>query len=85
MFKLKLVYKSDNAKNGEYTEHESTHKTLDEATDEANDIAFDATGFNLETWKYVASFGEEGGLYYYYPVDGDRSIKYAIRIFRLFK
>ncbi|QGZ16271.1 hypothetical protein Hena1_00950 [Erwinia phage Hena1] len=85
MFKLKLVHKSDTSDNGEYLEHESTHKTLDEATDEANDIAFDNTGFNLENWKYVASFGDEGGLYYFYPVDGNRSIKYAIRIFRLFE
>lgn len=37
MFKLKLVHKSDN---GEYIEHESHHPTLDEATEEANDIAF---------------------------------------------
>lgn len=84
MFKLKLVQKSDTSDNGEYTEHESTYGTLDDAIEEANDIAFDHTGFNLETWKYVASFGEEGGLYYFYPVEGDQSIKYALRIFRLF-
>lgn len=79
MFKLKLVHKSDN---GEYIEHESHHTTLDEASEEANDIAFSTTGFGLEAWKYVASFGEEGGLYYFYPVDGDPTIKYALRIFR---
>ncbi len=79
MFKLKIVYKSDN---GEYIEHESHHKTLDEATEEANDKAFSTTGFGIEAWKYVASFGEEGGLYYFYP-DGPESVnKYAIRIFR---
>lgn len=79
MFKLKLVYKTDN---GEYVEHESNHRELDEATDEADEIAFSTTGFGIEAWKYVASFGEEGGLYYFYPNDEDLTIKYALRIFR---
>ncbi|AKI28561.1 hypothetical protein 18India_60 [Salmonella phage 18-India] len=56
MFKLKLVHKSDN---GEYLEHESHHPTLDEATEEADDIAFTTTGYGIEAWKYVASFGEK--------------------------
>ncbi|AKJ73430.1 metallo beta-lactamase family protein [Salmonella phage 41] len=56
MFKLKLVHKSDN---GEYIEHESHHATYDEAVEEADDIAFSTTGFGIEAWKYVASFGEK--------------------------
>lgn len=83
MFKLKLVYKSDNSTDGEYIEHESSHSTIDEAIEEANEIAFDNTGFNLETWSCLASFGEEGGLYCYYPNEGDFSNRYAIRIFRV--
>lgn len=79
MFKLKLVHKSDN---GEYIEHESHHKTIEDANEEADDIAFSTTGFGIEAWEHVASFGEEGELYYFYPVDGDSTIKYALRIFR---
>lgn len=79
MFKLELIYKSTN---GEYTEHESHHSSIDEAIDEANDVAFSTIGYNLESWQLIASFGEEGFLYYFYPFDGDTSTKYTIRIFR---
>lgn len=79
MFKLKMVLKSDN---GEYVEHESFHKTHDDALEEADDVAFSTTGFGIESWKYIASFGEEGGLYYFYPIEGISTTKYVIRILR---
>lgn len=79
MFKLKLIYKNYN---GESIDHESNYPTLDEATEEANDLAFSTTGFGIEAWEHVACFGEEGSLYYFYPNDSDRTTKYALKLFR---
>ena len=79
MFNLKLVYKTDNE---EYVENESTHRNYDDAIDEANEIAFSTTGFNLETWKHVASFGEDGGLFYFYPIEDNRTVKYVLRVLK---
>lgn len=79
MFNTKLVYKSDDE---EYIENESNHLTLDDAFYEANEVAFSTTGFNLETWKHVASFGEDGGLFYFYPIDGNRAVKYVMRVLK---
>lgn len=76
-FKLKLIFKTDS---GDYTEHDSDHATIEDALDEANEVAFSTVGFNLESWQTVGNFEDFGKLYVYYPNDDDRTTRYLIKI-----
>lgn len=76
MYRLILTFRSDNE---EYVEHESEHNDISEILEEANDLAFFTTGFELESWENVANFGKEGRLFYYYPIIGNTTTKYVLR------
>lgn len=78
-FKLKLIFKTDS---GDYTEHESSHISFDDAIDEANEVAFSTVGFNIESWQEIGNFDDIGKLYVFYPNDEDKTTRYVLRIFR---
>lgn len=76
-YKLKIIFKTDS---GDYTEHESFHTSLDDAFDEANEVAFSTVGFNLESWNEIANFDELGKLYVFYPNDEDKTTRYVLKV-----
>lgn len=67
----------------EYTseEQESYVSTLEDAIEEANDIAFTSVGFSLDYWK-VVDFGDGNRLYSYTPNEIDTSRRYKISILK---
>lgn len=75
-FKLLLNYITE-----EYTseEHCAEFNSLDDALEEADDVAFENVGFPLESWQSV-DFGDGNLLYFFYPNEEDRTTKYKLTI-----
>lgn len=57
----------------------SSHEDLDDALEEADELAFSTTGFPLEEWKHV-DFGDGNGLYSFYPNEEDKTSKYKLTV-----
>lgn len=75
-FKLTLDFISP-----DYTseEHLETFCSLQDAVDEADDLAFKTVGFPLEDWKRL-DFGDGNQLYLYYPNEDDKVSRYKLSI-----
>lgn len=65
----------------EYTseEHLEYYPTLQDALDDADDLAFRTVGFPLEDWKSV-DFGEGNHLYSFYPNEADKASRYKLTV-----
>lgn len=62
-------------------EHLGTFPTLQDALDEADDLAFSTVGFPLENWKHV-DFGDGNSLYSFYPNEVDKTSRYKLTILK---
>lgn len=67
----------------DYTSEENSERypTLQDALDDADDIAFNTVGFPLEDWQGV-DFGEGNHLYLFYPNEADKTSRYKLSILK---
>ena len=60
-------------------EYSAEFSSLQDALDDADDVAFETVGFPLEDWKFV-DFGDANRLYVYYPNEEDMTSRYKLTI-----
>lgn len=62
-------------------EHLENYPTLQDALDDADDLAFKTVGFPLEDWQSV-DFGDGNILYSFYPNEVDKTSRYKLAILK---
>lgn len=62
-------------------EHSERFQSLQDAIEEADDLAFSTVGFPLEDWKKI-DFGEGNILYSYLPNEVDTTSRYKLSILK---
>lgn len=77
-FKLSLVFVTPDAVSEENCQQ---LPSMEDALEEADDIAFSTVGYPLEDWDFV-DFGEGNQLYYFYPNEVDKTSRYKLTILK---
>lgn len=77
-YKLTLSFVTPDYTSEEHSEH---YPTLQDAIDDADDLAFSTVGFPLEDWQNV-DFGEGNHLYSFYPNEVDKTSRYKLAILK---
>lgn len=77
-YKLTLSFVTPDYTSEEHSEH---YPTLQDAIDDADDLAFSTVGFPLEHWQSV-DFGDGNRLYSFYPNEVDKTSRYKLAILK---
>ena len=78
MYKLTLNFVTPDTNSEEHLE---LFPSLQDAVDEADDIAFNTVGYPLEDWKKI-DFGEGNLLYSFHPNEVDKTSRYKLAILK---